>query len=74
MEITDKVGQAKPEPGNATGFNRWLFTDPLELESKENINNEAWKFTKNERRTDYLNNNQCSHRAEWLRENINSQG
>jgi hypothetical protein len=26
MEITDKVGQAKPEPGNATSFNWWLFT------------------------------------------------
>ena len=26
MKITDKVGQAKPEPGNATGFNRWIFT------------------------------------------------
>jgi hypothetical protein len=26
MEITDKVGQAKPEAGNATSFNWWLFT------------------------------------------------
>jgi len=26
MATTDKVGQAKPEPGNATGFNWWLFT------------------------------------------------
>jgi len=26
METTDKVGQAQPESGNATGFNRWLFT------------------------------------------------
>jgi hypothetical protein len=26
METTDEVGQAKPEPGNATSFNWWLFT------------------------------------------------
>jgi hypothetical protein len=26
MEITDEVGQAKPEPNNATRFIWWLFT------------------------------------------------
>jgi hypothetical protein len=26
MKITDEVGQAKPEPGNATRFIWWLFT------------------------------------------------
>ena len=28
MKITDEVGQAKPEPGNATRFIWWLFTTP----------------------------------------------
>jgi hypothetical protein len=27
MKITDEVGQAKPEPGNATRFIWWLFTE-----------------------------------------------
>ncbi len=37
MEITDKVGQAKPEPGNATSFNWWLFTDSVFISANASL-------------------------------------
>jgi len=38
METTDKVGQAQPESGNATGFNRWLFTPSRDSNGAVNFN------------------------------------
>ena len=67
------------------GNNPVNFIDPWGLCGEKNIDKEAWEelkdmrkkaweFTKNERRTNYFNDNQCSSRAERLREHLKSQG
>jgi RHS repeat-associated protein len=64
------------------GNNPVNWIDPWGLCGEKNIDKEAWEelkdmrkkaweFTKNERRTNYFNNNQCSSRAERLREHLN---